>query len=188
MIKFFIKKNNFKKKSKNKGFAILFAVLLASFLVTLGISIFSISLKEIQIVTSIRDSQIAYYAADSARECALYWDAKKGAFPVVSIKEFKDGESAEVTCNGDTVNLYFSLDKNTYTTFVVDPFFQASSTSSSTPTASILIKKIFNPDNKSVQTSIESYGHNTSILGRRVERGIKILNDPDLILNNYDEL
>lgn len=180
MIKFFIKKNNFKKESKNKGFAILFAVLLASFLVTLGISIFSISLKEIQITTSIRDSQIAYYVADSARECALYWDAKKeGSFPVVLINEFENGEGrSDITCNGNPISLYFKKESpNTYKSEVKDPFFQASSTSSSTPTAKIQIIKIFNPDNQSVQTSIESYGYNTSIIGRRVERGIKTVNN-----------
>jgi Tfp pilus assembly protein PilX len=181
MIKFFIKKNNFKKESKNKGFAILFAVLLASFLVTLGISIFSISLKEIQITTSIRDSQIAYYAADSARECALYWDAKKGAFPVAQIneEEFPDGNGkVSLICNGNDISITFEKkDSDKYVSEVKDPFFQASSTSSSTPTAKIQIIKIFNPVNQSVQTSIESYGYNTSIIGRRVERGIKTVNN-----------
>src|ERR1035437_6524026 len=78
------KENKFKKiilvKSKD-GFALLFAVMIASFLITLGISIFSISLKEIQITTSVKDSQTAYYAADSARECALYSDIRLGLFP-----------------------------------------------------------------------------------------------------------
>src|ERR1035437_7066542 len=103
---------NLKKKKDSKlriAFAVLFAVLLASFLITLGISIFNISLKEIQIVTSARDSQIAYYVADSARECALYWDIKKGVFPAC----LNDGggrpldcavsasTTLTVTCNGN---------------------------------------------------------------------------------------
>lgn len=176
MVKILSKKNN-KIKKQNSGFAMLFAVLLASFLVTLGVSIFSISLKEIQITTSIRDSQIAYYAADSARECALYWDAKEGAFPVVGINADKDTEVVPITCNGTSVQLSFTkIDGTDYTMLIPKyPFFQASSTSSSTPVASIKITK--ESLENSIRTTIESYGYNTSILGRRVERGIKTVNN-----------
>ena len=167
---------------KNKrGFAILFAVLLASFLITLGISIFSISLKEIQITTSVRDSQIAYYIADSARECALYWDIKRGAFPAC----LDDGSPCTVStstaptimCNGINIPLSFSSNGLTYSSSKVD-FFQASSTSSTTPIADINIIKTFVSPN--IVTTIEARGHNTSILGRRVERGIRQINNQNL--------
>jgi len=179
MFKYF-KKTNKKIKFAKSGFAILFAVLLASFLVTLGISIFSISLKEIQIATSIRDSQTAYYIADSARECALYWDVKvENTFPsnIICADNSECNLTPTIKCNGNLVDLKFSLlDKTTtYTTAVIEPFFQASTTSSSTPVANIKITKE-SLDN-SIRTTIESYGYNTSILGRRVQRGIKTINN-----------
>lgn len=177
MFKYF-KKNNKNVKISKGGFAILFAVLLASFLVTLGISIFSISLKEIQITTSIRDSQIAYYVADSARECALYHDVKvEGSFP--SSITCSDGLNCNiiptVKCNGNDVNLVFNKNGNIYESIIKDPFFQASTTSSSTPVASIKITK--ESFENSIRTTIEAYGYNTSILGRRVQRGIKTVNN-----------
>lgn len=65
-------------KQNNKGFALLFSVLLASFLLTIGLSIFSIALKELAISTAARQSVRAFFAADSGRECAIYWDIKAG--------------------------------------------------------------------------------------------------------------
>ncbi|MFH1607113.1 MAG: hypothetical protein ABIC91_07220 [Nanoarchaeota archaeon] len=170
------KRKIFLKKS-NKGFAVLFAVLLASFLITLGISIFSISLKEIQIATSIRDSQIAYYVADSARECALYWDVKQGAFPAClnSSCSVTNLQINPIKCNGNEILLFFTHEPtDTFSTNKID-FFQASSTSLSTPIADIMIKKVF--INPNVITTIEARGHNTGILGRRVERGIRTVNN-----------
>ncbi len=170
-----IKINN----NREKGFAVLFSILLASFLITLGISIFTISLKEIQIATSARDSQIAYYVADSARECALYWGAKQGVFPICLDDTCTNKNtpifSPRVTCNGNDVTLGFTRDQIIPLSFTtgslpIPSFFQASSVSSSTPVADVQITTI-NDDGRVVFT-IKSYGHNTSIIGRRVERGI----------------
>ena len=172
-------------RNRNAGFAVLFAVLLASFLITLGISIFSISLKEIQIATSARDSQIAYYVADSARECALYWHWKYAKFPVcidsacITLLDI-NGEpySAEsslpvtITCNNIPVTLSFNKYASNWTySAKKSDFFQASSTSSSTPVSDIKITTKFIPSTSGVVTIIETWGHNTGILGRRVERG-----------------
>ena len=163
------------------GFAVLFAVLLASFLITLGISIFNISLKEIMITTSIRDSQVAYYVADSASECALYWD-RKGTFPACGVDLLGNPVCSQtqelkpkITCNNNDITLTFTknLTKPIYSTGVVSPFFQASSSQISTPAADIQITKEFISTNNSITTTIDTYGHNTKILGRRIERGIR---------------
>jgi len=62
----------------NKGFALLFSVLVSSLLLTIGLSIFSIALKELAISTSARQSIHAFFAADSGREYFLYRDIKQG--------------------------------------------------------------------------------------------------------------
>jgi Tfp pilus assembly protein PilX len=66
------------KRNNKKGFALLFSVLIASLLLTIGLSIFSITLKELAISTSARQSIYAFYAADSGREYALHEDVKLG--------------------------------------------------------------------------------------------------------------
>jgi hypothetical protein len=65
----------------NKGFTLMLAVLVASLLMSLGLSMFNIAQKEIILSTVGRDSQFAFYAADTGSECALYWDFL-GAFSV----------------------------------------------------------------------------------------------------------
>ncbi len=75
---FYCKQNNIKKldlQMRNKrGFALLFSVLISSFLLTIGLSVLSISLKELTISTASRQSIYAIYAAESGYECAVYWD------------------------------------------------------------------------------------------------------------------
>ena len=54
----------------------LFAVLVSSVLLSIGISIFSLTVKELTLSASGRESQFSFYAADTGAECALYWDIK----------------------------------------------------------------------------------------------------------------
>ncbi|MES3005801.1 MAG: pilus assembly PilX N-terminal domain-containing protein [Patescibacteria group bacterium] len=61
---------------KNKGFTLFIALIVSSILLSIGYSIGNIILKQLQLSTSGKESQVAFYAADSAAECALYWDRK----------------------------------------------------------------------------------------------------------------
>ena len=70
----------FKLLKNKKGFALLFSVLVSSLLLTIGLSILNVSLKELAISTASRQSIFAFYAADSGREYAIYNDTKKGGF------------------------------------------------------------------------------------------------------------
>jgi len=67
-------------RSGQAGFTLLLAAIAASIALTLGTSIFSISAKQIQLSSIGRDSQYAFYAADAAAECALYWDIRFSYF------------------------------------------------------------------------------------------------------------
>lgn len=84
-MKLIYKKNNKRactaKLERSGGFALLFSVLVSSLLLTIGLSIFSIALKELAISTATRQSVHAFYAADSGREYAKYRDTKLGDFP-----------------------------------------------------------------------------------------------------------
>ncbi len=60
----------------SKGFTLLLATLVSSLLLSVGLSMFTIAQKEIILSSLGRDSQYAFYAADSGAECALYLDFK----------------------------------------------------------------------------------------------------------------
>jgi hypothetical protein len=73
-----MKKNIFKNlisKNKNqKGVVVLFAVLVAVLLVSIAATIISIAIRQTVLSSTGRESQYAFYAANTALECALYWD------------------------------------------------------------------------------------------------------------------
>lgn len=63
------------KQVKNeKGFTLLFAVLVSVLVLAVGASIISIALKQVILSGAGRESQYAFYAANTGVECALYWD------------------------------------------------------------------------------------------------------------------
>ena len=66
---------NLFEKRKN-GFALLIATLISGLFLAIGAVIFKISYIEFILSSVGRDSQFAFYAADTAAECALYWDRK----------------------------------------------------------------------------------------------------------------
>ncbi len=69
-------------KKFNKGYTLLFAVLVAALVLAVGISILNISKKEFLLATSSRDSSEAFYAADAALECAVL-DDQNGDFSII---------------------------------------------------------------------------------------------------------
>jgi hypothetical protein len=67
-----------------RGFTLLMAALVASIVLALGSSIFMIAQKQVTLSSLGRDSQFAFYAADAAAECALYWDLRYSYFSTTS--------------------------------------------------------------------------------------------------------
>src|SRR3954470_22795797 len=68
------------KKNNQRGFTLLLAALVASIVLSLGASIFGIAKKQVTLSSLGRDSQYAFYSADQAAECALYWDLRWSYF------------------------------------------------------------------------------------------------------------
>jgi hypothetical protein len=80
MKSFFTKKNTTlntdKTTNKKRGVAIFIAVVTVSALMLIALAISDIAYKEQVISASGRDSRIAFFAADSGVECALFHDLK----------------------------------------------------------------------------------------------------------------
>jgi hypothetical protein len=65
---------------RHRGYALLFAVLVSSVVLAVGVSILNISRKELLLTTGAEQSQYAFYAADTGYECALYQDYQNNSF------------------------------------------------------------------------------------------------------------
>jgi len=153
MLKIFKKNNSLLKFKTNKGFALLFSVLISSLLLTIGLSIFSIALKELAISTNIRQSIHAFYAADSGREYVLYKDLITGD-----------------AINGFNIN---DLDQEAVSEQLPESnFILVDDGDLSGPNFYVNIKKEWADGEKTkINTTITSYGHD-STSGDRVERAI----------------
>ncbi len=81
------------QKTGEHGFTVLLAALVASLVLSLGISVFTVAQKQLVLSSTGRNSQYAFYAADSAAECALYWDMRH--------QHFIAATPAVVACAGD---------------------------------------------------------------------------------------
>lgn len=85
---------------RERGFTLFIAILTASIILAIGISILHITLKEFMLATTARDSQMAFYAADGGMECALYWDNSVAA---AGSKFLPSSGAQTISCMGSAV-------------------------------------------------------------------------------------
>lgn len=85
-------------KINTRGFTLLLAALVASIVLAIGAAIYGIAIKELNLSSIGRDSQFAFYAADTAAECALYNDINKQIFSTTS-------PPAQISCDGVLSNV-----------------------------------------------------------------------------------
>lgn len=63
-----------------RGVTLLVAVILSSVVLSVAISLLDVAYKQQLLASTAKQSQYAFYSADSAMECALYADQKQGIF------------------------------------------------------------------------------------------------------------
>ncbi|MBP6974599.1 MAG: hypothetical protein KBB54_01510 [Candidatus Pacebacteria bacterium] len=85
---------------QRRGFTLFLSLIVSSLLLAIGVSLSTIILKQLVFSSSGSESQIAFYAADSGAECAIYWDRKgvDGNFVVDSIFATSSPETADIYC------------------------------------------------------------------------------------------
>jgi hypothetical protein len=126
-------------------------------LLAISVAIFNIAIKEIRLSAAARESQFAFYAADTGIECALYWDIQQNGFdPLGTVSPTIDclGGPISVTSTGGFSTSTFRID------LAPEPY-----------CADVSVGKHNNPR----LTLIEARGYNTCATGdpRRVERAIR---------------
>jgi len=66
--------------SSQRGFTLLIAIILSTVALVMGLALADAAYKQVVLSSSAKQSQVAFYAADSALECALYYDQQFVAF------------------------------------------------------------------------------------------------------------
>ena len=184
-----------KNVSQQKGFALLLAVVIAGILISITFIMFSISLKQITLSTTGKNSQYALYAADTGIECAL--DA---ANRIDNVFENQSHDATGLTtvltvptpqsfkCNNHLIN-YSSVEgqvtvrgvdypNGVTSTFEVD--YPSGGSPAFTQCALVTVTRyVYKPvgDNADhIGTSIDSRGYNscTNLDPQRLERGLEV--------------
>jgi Tfp pilus assembly protein PilX len=135
-----------------KGFTLLLALIVSSVVLAVGLGIYSVIIREIELSGLGRESQLAFYAADSGVECVLYWDLKKKAISTTT--------PSTINCIGQSPVVGGSLISSFKLNF------------NNGACAKITINKV-NP----AVTQVDSYGYNLecdSVSSIKVERGVRV--------------
>lgn len=147
---------------EQRGFAMLFTVLVVTLILSIAIGISNLSFKQTILSSLAKDSQISFYEADSAVECGLYYDTIVGSFPIGTDPSTAPGE---INCGNDTFSL---INLESYTDYLV---YKQNFIDGSKPCASILFDKA-----TSVGTNvIQGRGYNFCTTNpRQVERALEV--------------
>lgn len=89
-----------------RGFALFIAVILSSVAAVVTLALTSLAYKSLILSSTARESQYAFYAADTALECALYWDAGKNNASGVTLFPYDaSATTVTITCGTQSVTL-----------------------------------------------------------------------------------
>ena len=179
-----------------RGFTLYYAVLIGSVLLLIGASLLNLSLKEFLLSAAVRESEYAFFAADSGIECALRWDLKElwSNRPIFQINDNAGGVSApfyipasnkdEVECNGASP-IAISVTASSLSGATTDFSYNVGASGQSQYCVRVqVIKEIkeepLSSGNYEVWTTINSRGYNfacsdTSVNTRKVERALTTL-------------
>jgi len=85
---------------KDRGFTVFIAIIVMSTLILVAGGVVSLAVKQSLISVTGRESQYAFYAADTGLECALYWDVQN----VSGSSAFATSTGSQIHCNRDANN------------------------------------------------------------------------------------
>ncbi len=150
-----------KNSYNQEGFTLFIAMVITGTLLLIATGVVALAVKQNLISTSGKDSQLAFYAADTGLECALYWDVKNST----GVSAFDVTTGTTINCNKDNANpenqwvVGGNLVSNFTITFLPDP-----------GCAVVQVTKTLTGS-----TTIRSSGYNTCVTNnpRRVERGVR---------------
>lgn len=152
--------------NSKRGFTVFIAIVITATLLLVSTGIISVSVRQAFLTGSGRESQYAFYAADTGIECALYWDVKNPS----GFSAFATSTGpTQINCNNDaqnplnvrTVGGNLTGGVSTFDlTFLPDPY-----------CVNVIVTKQPNG-----ATKIESRGRNTcdTTSARRVERAVQV--------------
>lgn len=156
-----------KFNSKQKGFSLFLSLLIMSIAATIAFSVFEIFYLQVIMTGNVKDSQVAFYNADSGLECMYYWHG-------INNKIVDGVATNKIRCNNEDK----TIDLTNHKTMSPVQFFYGPEEGCSS--INIDYSQIDPVSGKTIQ-KFESFGRNRYLgsdcdtyFPRRVERGLEI--------------
>ncbi len=155
-----------------RGFALIFAILASSLLLSIAVAIFNLSFRQVILSSFGRESQIAFFASDAGTECALYWDLVASSFATSadSLPPPPLLRPPSPTCAQNPAGpVLFPAGINCNTGLIIAPKVVACNNRSAVTTfsmtgavcADVIVTKTDDDGDTISDTKVESFGHNT---------------------------
>ena len=161
--------NPFNSQEPQRGFTLLIAIILSSVTLSVGLALADIAYKQVVLSSTAKQSQTAFYHADSALECALYYDQKFAAFNQGSSFNLNS-----VQCEGRAIQ---NLQQSTAGSILTTTFRVSCPTSGTS--AEVSIYKATGSATcgaNGAKNCLYASGYNTCQAGpNRFERGLKVV-------------
>lgn len=141
----------------------LIAVVLSSVILSLALALLDVAYKQIVLASTAKQSQYAFYAADSALECILYYDQKADAFGT------NPTGLTQISCNGNTIPFTSTGSSPKVTTIILPCLGGAPGTEQ----AVVEIYKGY-PEFPPTRIFANGYSSCSTTDTRRIERGVKV--------------
>ena len=88
--------NVFQKKNE-EGFALLIALIVVGVVLSVGLTILDLSIKQVRLSTNAKESELAFQAANAGMECARYWRREEAT-------AMELGQNITPTCFGESAD------------------------------------------------------------------------------------
>lgn len=66
-------------KKQQSGFALLVSLVVVTAVLSIGLVILDLSIKQVRLAATTKDSETAFHAANAGKECGLYWRRQAAA-------------------------------------------------------------------------------------------------------------
>jgi hypothetical protein len=182
--------NNMMHMRQNRGFTIFFASLVTALALAIGLAIYDLTVRELDLSATGSQSQYAIYAADTGAECALYLDTKCALANCVAGSAFATSSGSAppasgVICNNQDIAQFgtppspYVLPTAGWTAWsmvrtassATTTFWMALSSNVNGPCARVEVSKSGAP----TKTVILAHGYNTCLTGnQQLERALQV--------------
>lgn len=161
-----------KTKKTKLGITLPLSVILISISLVIALGVAGIIIKEMIFSSIGRESNMAFYAADTGIECVLYWDKQRKFATSSSVTS--DPPTSPVLCDNEDIRNWTTLRSQYSATTTFDLGFDNGSC------VVVSVMKYSYDQGSTIRTKVESYGYNiggtplcSSSDPNRVERALR---------------